>query len=197
MPQRGSDKHGPRQDDELKHELQGMGQADRRVRVEEWRDPEPPADDDPASYTAPEAGVNAQTVADAMTRRLVSVPVDASITDAATAMRDHDVGDVLVLRGGAVRGILTDRDVVVRALAEGLDLGDTSVEDVLSEDVMTVAPNTPVDEAVTLMRENAIRRLPVVDEDLRPLGVVSLGDLAVSRQPQSPLADISSAPANR
>ncbi|WP_216853570.1 CBS domain-containing protein [Phytoactinopolyspora halotolerans] len=197
MVERGSDKHGPRQDDELKHELHGMEQADRPVRVEEWRDPEPPADDDPDVFTGQEPGVTPQTVADAMTGRVISVNIDASLADAAVAMRNNDVGDVLVLENGMVRGVLTDRDLVVRAAAEGRPPDDTSVDDVCSSDVTTVVPGTPIDDAVNLMREYAIRRLPVVDEDLRPVGVVTLGDVALAREPDSALADISAAPANR
>ncbi|NEE02995.1 CBS domain-containing protein [Phytoactinopolyspora halotolerans] len=138
-----------------------------------------------------------QTVADAMTGRVISVNIDASLADAAVAMRNNDVGDVLVLENGMVRGVLTDRDLVVRAAAEGRPPDDTSVDDVCSSDVTTVVPGTPIDDAVNLMREYAIRRLPVVDEDLRPVGVVTLGDVALAREPDSALADISAAPANR
>lgn len=239
MPERGSDKHGPRQDDELKHELHGLEQADRRVRAEEWRDPEPPADDDPASYTpsdpdmppaeaggvsaaaaattseakppaeeaasgpeagepaSPEAGIVPQSVSDAMTRRVVALSIDASVTDAAVAMKDNDVGEVVVVHQGAVRAVVTDRDLAVRAVAENLDPDRTPIEAICSEEVITVRPNAPLDEAVGVMRVHALRRLPVVDEDMRPLGVLSLGDVAVSRQPESPLADISAAPPNR
>jgi CBS domain-containing protein len=213
MPERGSDKHGPRQDDELKHELHGLEQADRRVRAEEWRDPEPPADDDPASYTpsepdypaaetgagsvSPDVGIVPQTVSDAMTRRVIALSIDASVTDAAIAMKDNDIGEVVVVHEGAVRGVVTDRDLTVRVVAEKLDPARTPIEEVCSEEVITVRPDAPVDEAVGVMRTRALRRLPVVDEDMRPLGVLSLGDVAVSRQPESPLADISAAPPNR
>lgn len=197
MVERGSSKHGPRQDEELKHELHGMEQADRPVRVEEWRDPEPPADDDPVSFAGREAGITAQTVADAMTRRVVALPVDASAVDAAVAMRENDIGDVLILRDDVVRGVVTDRDLTVRVVAEGLDPHTTPLGDVCSEDVAAVHPTTSVDEAVGLMRSSGLRRLPVVDEQRHPLGVVTLGDFAVTREPDSALADITASPPNR
>ncbi|WP_205857340.1 CBS domain-containing protein [Phytoactinopolyspora endophytica] len=195
--ERGSDKHGPRQDNELKHELQGMEQADRPIRVEEWRDPEPPADDDPSAFSGQEPAVTPQVVADTMTGRVISVPIDASVTDAAVAMRNNDVGDVLVLDGGMVRGLVTDRDLVVRVVAQGRVADKTPVDEFCSDDVTSVVPGTSIDDAVAVMRTRALRRLPVVDEDMRPLGVVTLGDIALARQPGSALADISEAPPNR
>jgi CBS domain-containing protein len=91
---------------------------------------------------------------------------------------------------------LTDRDVVVRAVAEGRDPKSIKVGEIVSEDVATVTPDEPVDKVVSLMREKAIRRVPVVDGG-RPVGVVSLGDLAVERDSKSALADISAAEPNR
>jgi CBS domain-containing protein len=91
---------------------------------------------------------------------------------------------------------LTDRDVVVRAVAEGRDPKSIKVGEIVSEDVATVTPDEPVDKVVSLMREKAIRRVPVVDGG-RPVGIVSLGDLAVERDSKSALADISAAEPNR
>ncbi|NDL60576.1 CBS domain-containing protein [Phytoactinopolyspora sp. XMNu-373] len=139
----------------------------------------------------------AQTVSDVMTRRVIALSIDASVTDAAIAMKNNDVGEVVVAHDGAVRGVVTDRDLTIRVVAEELDPDRTPLEEICSEEVVAVRPDAPVDEAVALMRARALRRLPVVDEDTRPLGVLSLGDVAVSRQPESPLADISAAPPNR
>ena len=94
-----------------------------------------------------------------------------------------------------VCGIVTDRDLVVRALAERVDPQQVALRDICTQQVTTVQPDTSVDEAVKLMRENALRRLPVVDGK-RPVGVVSLGDLATTQDPNSALADISSAAPN-
>jgi CBS domain-containing protein len=110
-------------------------------------------------------------------------------------MRDEDIGDVIVMDDGKVCGIVTDRDVVVRALAEDRDPKSTKVAEICSRDLTTIAPGDPIDKAVKLMRERSIRRLPVVQGD-RPVGIVSIGDLAQDRDPESALADISAAPPN-
>jgi CBS domain-containing protein len=136
-----------------------------------------------------------QSVADVMTTNPIVLDSDAPLAEAARAMRDSDIGDVIVLEEGAVCGIATDRDIVVRAIAAGKDPATTPIGDVCSKDVTTLAPESPVDDAVQLMRDRAVRRLPVVDGD-RPVGVVSLGDLAAKLDPQSALADISKAPPN-
>jgi CBS domain-containing protein len=130
-----------------------------------------------------------------MTPNPIVVSVDEPIVDAARKMRDADIGDVVVVDGGRVRGILTDRDIVVRAVAEGFDPAKETVDTIYTGDVATVSPETATDEAVRIMREKAIRRLPVVEDD-RPAGIVSIGDLAVAADGESALADISAAPPN-
>lgn len=137
-----------------------------------------------------------RTVTDVMTPALITVPVTASVYAAAAAMRENDVGDVLVMDGQHVHGVVTDRDLVIRALAMRLPPESTAVADICSTDVAMVPPEAGIDVAVNLMRERAIRRIPVVDPDGRVLGIVSVGDLAVSRDPRSALADISAAPPN-
>jgi CBS domain-containing protein len=115
--------------------------------------------------------------------------------EAACAMRDNDIGDVVVLDNGRLCGILTDRDIVVRALATGCDPTLTSVGEVCSRALVTLAPDDSTGEAVRVMRERAIRRLPV-EEDGRVVGIVTLGDVAVDADRRSALADISAAPPN-
>ena len=137
----------------------------------------------------------AQTIADVMTPNPVTLSADASVVEAALVMRDNDIGDVIVCDDQTVCGIVTDRDLVVRALAERVDPQQVALRDICTQQVTTVQPDTSVDEAVKLMRENALRRLPVVDGK-RPVGVVSLGDLAAAKDPNSALADISSAAPN-
>src|SRR5918994_3741101 len=106
--QRGSDKHGPIQDDQLKHELRGLEQANRPTRAEEWRDPEPPADDDPQLHDPRGGGAMApQSVGNVMTPEVIGVSPSALVTEAAEMMREYDVGDVLVIEGGRVQGIVT------------------------------------------------------------------------------------------
>ena len=132
----------------------------------------------------------ARTVEEIMTHDPRTVDAGASVTDAAREMREGDIGDVIVVQEGQVNGIVTDRDIVIRAIAEGRDPDSTRVSEVVTSDPIALAPQQSVDEAVQAMREHDVRRLPVV-KDGRPVGIVSLGDLAVEREPESALADIS------
>ncbi|KAF4406518.1 MULTISPECIES: CBS domain-containing protein [Streptomyces] len=134
----------------------------------------------------------AQTVAEVMTPAVTAVRPDASLVEAAELMRMHDIGDVLVAQNGRLYGVLTDRDITLRAVAEGVDPLTVSALAVCTPEPVTVGPDESVDAAVMLMRTHAVRRLPVV-RDGRPLGMVSIGDLAQARDPGSALADISRA----
>jgi CBS domain-containing protein len=133
-----------------------------------------------------------RTVQEVMTRDPRTVSPSDSIVDAARVMNEADIGDVIVAEGDEIQCIVTDRDIVVRAIAEGRDPQSTSVSDVCTPSLETIEPSASVDDALRKMREADIRRLPVV-EDGRPVGIVSLGDLAVEREPDSTLADISAA----
>jgi CBS domain-containing protein len=132
-------------------------------------------------------------VRDLMSESIVTVPTQASIADAGRAMRENDIGDVIVTEGDRFVGLLTDRDIVVRAVAEGSDPTMSRVGEVVTTDVMTLTPDSTLDEAVRLMREAAVRRVPVLDGE-RAVGIVSIGDLAIEKDPSSALADISEAP---
>ena len=109
-------------------------------------------------------------------------------------MKESDIGDVLVSDDGKLCGVVTDRDIVVRGLAEGR--ASARLGDICSRELVTVPPDGEVDEAARLMSEHALRRLPVTDHG-RPVGMVSIGDLAVEMDRDSVLADISAAPANQ
>lgn len=137
----------------------------------------------------------AQTVRDVMTPDPIMLQQDSTVAEAAMAMKGRDIGDVLVCEGERLYGILTDRDIVIRVLAEGKDPKATKLGDVASTDLVTISPDDKVDDAVRAVRDRAIRRLPVL-EDGRPCGVVSLGDLAVEKDPKSALAEVSAAPPN-
>lgn len=137
----------------------------------------------------------AQQVHEVMTDNPVTVGSRTPLVEAATLMRERAIGDVLVVDDGRLRGILTDRDIVVRAVAEARDARTATVGEVCSDDPVSVAPRDDVDRAVELMRSRAVRRVAVVDGD-RLVGVVSLGDLAVERDSRSALADISAAAPN-
>jgi CBS domain-containing protein len=134
----------------------------------------------------------ARTVEEIMTRDPRTANADDTIVEAARIMRDSDIGDVVIMQDGQVGGILTDRDIVVRAIAEGRDPEATPISEVCTTGVETVDPSASVDDALRVMREADIRRLPVVKNG-RPVGIISLGDLAVERDPDSTLADISAA----
>ena len=135
-------------------------------------------------------------VQEIMTHDPVTVDVAATIVDVARQMREHDIGAVIVTEADKVRGILSDRDIVVRAVADGRDPHQVRVQDVRSADLVTLNPQDTLDSAVEAMRRHDVRRLPVVDGE-QPVGILSIGDLAVDRDPESALADISAASPNR
>jgi CBS domain-containing protein len=137
----------------------------------------------------------AQPIREVMTPDPICLPAKASIQEAARTMRDHNVGDVVVEKEGKLCGIVTDRDLVVRAMAENKDIGTTDLESVCSRDVTTLTPDQTVKEATDLMKEKALRRLPVVEKG-KVIGIVSLGDIAVEKHPKSALGKISAASAN-
>jgi CBS domain-containing protein len=134
----------------------------------------------------------AQYVRDVMTPEVTAVRPDASLVEAAQLMRAQDIGDVLVAQEGKLVGMLTDRDITLRAVADGVDPLTVSAQSVCTPAPVTVRPDDPVSTAVTLMRTHAVRRLPVVEEG-HALGVLSIGDVAQEQDPDSALADISRA----
>jgi CBS domain-containing protein len=136
-----------------------------------------------------------ETLREIMTSPPTVLDASASVEDAARAMRSNDIGDVIVIDDDAIRGILTDRDIVLRVVAAGKVPLATKVGEVCSDDVITLPPDAPVEQAVDAVRSSAIRRIPVVEGD-RPVGVVSLGDLAVDLDRRSALGDVSAAPPN-
>lgn len=138
----------------------------------------------------------AQAVREVMTKEPVLLQADEILTKVARTMREQDIGDVLVMKDGKLKGIVTDGDITVRAVADGKDPNKTKVEEVCSAELVTIPADRPVMEAVDLMRKKAVRRLPVVEGD-KPVGVVSIGDLAVERDPKSALSHISAANPNK
>jgi CBS domain-containing protein len=136
-----------------------------------------------------------QTVAEVMTPAPTAVDSSDTIGAAARAMASQDVGALVVQSESKTVGIITDRDIVVRGIAEGLG-ADAPVKQIASEQLVTVGPSDPVETAVQVMRAAAVRRVPVMDGDVA-VGIVSIGDLAVERDPSSALADISEEPPNR
>jgi signal-transduction protein with cAMP-binding, CBS, and nucleotidyltransferase domain len=135
-----------------------------------------------------------QTVADVMTPAPTTIGMSETLETAARTMAAQDVGALVVQAGPTTVGIVTDRDLVVRGLAEGLGL-ETMVGEVAIEELLSIGPGVPVETAVELMRVAAVRRIPVMEGDV-PVGIVSIGDLAVERDPTSALAGISEAEPN-
>jgi CBS domain-containing protein len=132
-------------------------------------------------------------IKDVMTERVYSVLHSTCLRDVASLMKDQDIGDVLVVNDdGTLRGIVTDRDLVVRGIACGCDIGSTCAGDIATENVFKLAPDATIDEAVRLMRDNAVRRVPVMNDGVA-IGIVSLGDLARVKDPQTALGHISQA----
>jgi CBS domain-containing protein len=137
----------------------------------------------------------AQRVDEIMTRDVVRLQVDTTLDEAARVMRDEDIGDVVVVDNDRLVGVVTDRDIVVRAVADGLTPSRTTVGSVVSRDPVTVRPDDSAHNAALIMRDRAVRRLLVCDE--RGLvGIVSIGDLAVDLDPDSVLGRISGAAPN-
>jgi CBS domain-containing protein len=121
-----------------------------------------------------------------------------SLQDVAKMMIDNDCGQIPVVAGdGSNRpiGVVTDRDIVVRVVADGTDPSTAKVRDAATMNPVTLTVDQSVDDAIRVMREQDIRRIPVV-QDNRPAGIVSLGDLAIERDTDSALADIASEPPN-
>lgn len=131
------------------------------------------------------------TVRDLMTPGPIVVDYHQTVAEAASVMRDWGVGAVLVVSDQALHGLVTDRDLVVRAVAESKG-PDEPVGPLSSGDLICVEAGADAAEAARLMREHAVRRLPVI-EDGQVAGVVSLGDLALEDDPASTLAAISAA----
>jgi CBS domain-containing protein len=118
-------------------------------------------------------------VREVMTRDVEVVRPDIPIREAAERMRSLDVGLIPVCDGERLVGMLTDRDITVRAVAAGKDPNGTSVREVMTADAICIPEDQEVDEAASLMEEGQIRRLPVLNADKRLVGIISLGDIAV------------------
>ena len=119
------------------------------------------------------------SVADVMTRRVVYLPDGTMLDEAAQAMRDQGIGDVVVTHGPTMLGLVTDRDIVVRAIAENLPPKSTTLADITSRELIMVEQSATVDEAVQAMRDRGVRRLIVCDADRKVVGIISLSDIAL------------------
>ena len=119
-----------------------------------------------------------QRIRDIMTSNPSTVEPDKTVVDAARIMKQEDAGVVPVTENGRLTGMVTDRDIAIRVVAEGKDPQSTTVREVASKDLVTVDPQQDLDEALRLMAQHQVRRLPVVEEDGRLVGVVAQADVA-------------------
>ena len=117
-------------------------------------------------------------IREVMTSNPRTIEADKPVADAAKLMRDEDVGLAPIVEGDRLVGALTDRDIAIRVVAEGKDPASTPVREVASTDVVTVDPDQDLDEALNLMAQHQVRRIPVVEQDGRLVGVVAQADVA-------------------
>jgi CBS domain-containing protein len=118
-----------------------------------------------------------KSISEVMTRDVRATEPSTTIADAAKTMASEDIGPIPVVEGGRIVGIVTDRDIVVRVVAAGKDPNSTTVGEIASSDMVTVAPDDDIDDALTMMAQNQVRRLPVVEGD-RLVGIVAQADVA-------------------
>lgn len=136
-----------------------------------------------------------QTVKEVMTTNVVYLPSETTLAEAARTMREQDIGNVVVADGQTLSGLVTDRDIVVRAVAESSDPASTTIGEIMTRDLIMVGPNDSVQATAIMMRDRAVRRVLVCDNE-QLVGIVSIGDLAERVDPDSVLGGISSANPN-
>ena len=119
-----------------------------------------------------------KSIRDAMTSNPTSVQRTSTAAEVAQLMKSEDVGSIPIVENDQLVGIVTDRDLVLRVLAEGQDPQSTTVGDIASSDLVTIDPDQTLDEALRLMAQHQVRRLPVVEEDNRLVGMLAQADVA-------------------
>ena len=121
------------------------------------------------------------TVNDVMTQHVVTTSNGQTVRNAARIMANHGISCVLVFSSDGLKGILTERDIVTRVVCAGLDPGEVSVGKIMSEPVIVIRPDTPLEQAAEIMLTQRIKKLPVIDgedEELKVVGIISLIDVA-------------------
>ena len=132
---------------------------------------------------------------DIMSPAPVCMAPGESASAAAQVMKRHGTGTVLVLADGRLSGLVTDRDITVRVLAEDRDARTTQIGDICSPELVVLGPDDDIEQAARLVRERAVRRIPVLQDGI-PVGVVSIGDLALQKDATSARSGVSAAPPN-
>lgn len=135
-------------------------------------------------------------VGDVMTKQVIYLSAETPLDEAAQAMRDVDIGDVVVTDGASIIGMVTDRDIVVRAVAERKNVASTTIGSITTREVVMIEQSSSAADAAILMRDRRVRRVLVCDADRQPVGIVSLGDLAMRMDPSSPHDETSEQPPN-
>jgi CBS domain-containing protein len=120
----------------------------------------------------------AKSVRDVMTSNPRSIEPSTTVTEAARLMKTEDVGSLPIVDGDQLVGVVTDRDIVIRVVAETKDLQSTTVGEIASRDLVTVDPQQDLDEALRLMAQHQVRRLPVAEEDGKLVGILAQADVA-------------------
>jgi CBS domain-containing protein len=120
------------------------------------------------------------SIRDAMTSNPKTVTSDQTVVDAAKIMQQEDAGVVPIVEGDRLVGVLTDRDIAIQVVASGKDPNSTKVTEIASRDLITVDPQQDLDEALRLMAQHQVRRLPVVEEDGKLVGILAQADVARS-----------------
>ena len=119
-----------------------------------------------------------QSIRDIMTTNPRTIEPSTPIFEAARIMRDDNIGSLPITEGNQLWGTITDRDITIRAIAEGRDPTGTTVQEIASRDLVTVDPQQNLDEALRLMAQHQVRRLPVVEEDGKLIGIIAQADVA-------------------
>jgi CBS domain-containing protein len=134
----------------------------------------------------------AKKIREIMSPAPVSLAATEPVSAAARAMKDHGVGTVLVLADGKLTGLVTDRDITIRVLADNRDPQATTLGDICSSDLAVLGPDDDVNQATRLVHDRAVRRIPVVEDGV-PVGIVSIGDLAPDKDDRPALSDVCAA----
>ena len=129
-------------------------------------------------------------VRDIMSAAPVCMAAAAAVSAAAKAMKERGIGTVLVVSGGRLEGLVTDRDITIRVLAENRDPATTRLGDICTSELAVLRPDDDIKHADRLVRERAVRRLPVIADGV-PVGMVSISDLALDRDGRSAVSEIS------
>jgi len=124
------------------------------------------------------------SVQDLMTSNPKTIGIESAVVEAAKIMRDENVGIVPIVEGERLVGTITDRDIAIKVVAEGSDVYSTTAGQVASRDLVTVDPQQDLDEALRLMAQHQVRRLPVVEEDGRLVGILAQADIAREAKPK-------------